>query len=177
MHLEPRRAFIPLSIACVVLLLDIVAKWAVMQEVGPAAGRNERWLIGDWLGFSYSENAGVAFGLLQGSSTLMLIAAAFGTLVLIGAFVWMNRSSVGVLVAGGLIAGGAIGNLVDRIRLGHVRDFIAVGPWPTFNVADSAITIGVLVAVWGAMRSGHEEAASPPGVSPLIHQGDARFWT
>jgi signal peptidase II len=55
-------------------------------------------------------------------------------------------------VAIGVIAGGAVGNLIDRVRLGYVIDFLAVGPWPNFNVADSAITVGVLTLIWGWTR-------------------------
>ena len=48
----------------------------------------------------------------------------------------------------GLLAGGALGNLIDRLRLGHVVDFVAVGVWPKFNVADAAVSLGVLLLVW-----------------------------
>jgi signal peptidase II len=52
----------------------------------------------------------------------------------------------------GLISGGALGNLLDRVRLGHVVDFLSLGPWPNFNIADSAITVGVLALIWGLTR-------------------------
>jgi signal peptidase II len=55
-------------------------------------------------------------------------------------------------VALGLISGGALGNLIDRVRLGHVIDFLSVGPWPNFNVADSAITVGFVVLIWSLTR-------------------------
>jgi signal peptidase II len=55
-------------------------------------------------------------------------------------------------LAAGAIAGGAVGNLLDRVRLGYVIDFVSIGLWPNFNVADSAITVGVLVLLWGWLR-------------------------
>jgi len=124
-----------------------------MGIVGPEAGRNERWFVGDWLGLAYGENSGIAFGLFRQSSVLTLTLAAILAIVSIGSFVWVHRSNTAVLIGGGLIAGGAIGNILDRIRFGHVRDFIAIGPWPSFNVADSAITIGAFIAAWGLWRT------------------------
>jgi signal peptidase II len=55
-------------------------------------------------------------------------------------------------LAAGLVAGGAIGNLIDRIRAGQVTDYIEVGSWPPFNVADVAITVGVVVFAWALLR-------------------------
>jgi signal peptidase II len=152
MSLDRRFVLLPASFALAVAIIDQAVKWAVVREVGPSAGRHERWLAGDWLGLSYAENSGVAFGLLQGRSTLLLSFAAAATMLVIGVVVWMHRASLPMLAAGGLIVGGAMGNLIDRIRLGHVRDFFAIGPWPPFNLADCAITIGVLLAAWGVLR-------------------------
>lgn len=177
MEREWKRALIPLPIACLVVVVDALTKWAAVREVGPAAGHRSRWLIGDWLGLTYAENSGVAFGLLRGSSTGLLILAATATLLALAVFVWSNRDIILVLIAGGLIAGGALGNLLDRVRLGHVRDFIHIGPWPAFNIADSAITIGVLVAAWGLLRGGATRPASPSGTSGHTRQRDATFWT
>jgi signal peptidase II len=67
------------------------------------------------------------------------------------------------IVATGAIAGGALGNLIDRIRLGYVVDFISVGSWPNFNVADSAVTIGALLLCWGWLRSNVSTDASAVG--------------
>jgi signal peptidase II len=65
--------------------------------------------------------------------------------------------------ATGAIAGGAIGNLLDRVRLGYVVDFIAIGPWPNFNVADSAITMGALLLCWGWLRTNVSGDTNPAG--------------
>jgi len=98
-------------------------------------------------------NSGAAFGLLQGQSLLLTIAGLFGIVVLLLFFFLFsgrstffdNRLSKPAL---GLILGGIAGNLIDRIRLGYVTDFIDVGIWPTFNIADSAITVGVILLAY-----------------------------
>ncbi len=98
-------------------------------------------------------NSGAAFGLLQGQSLLLTIAGLFGIVVLLLFFFlfssrltfFENRLSKPAL---GLILGGIAGNLIDRIRLGYVTDFIDVGIWPTFNIADSAITVGVILLAY-----------------------------
>ena len=139
-------------VALGVFLVDLLTKAVAMRVVGPGAGRSERWLIGDWLGLSYSENSGIAFGLLRSSSTLVLALAMVAAIMALGAFVWKHRADGRIVLAGALVAGGAAGNLIDRVRFGYVRDFAAIGPWPPFNIADSAITIGALIAAYALLR-------------------------
>jgi signal peptidase II len=83
----------------------------------------------------------------------ILVAASFAILTGL-VLLYMRQVTPGVwlTVAIGLISGGALGNLFDRVRLGHVVDFLSVGSWPNFNIADSAITVGVLILVWGLTR-------------------------
>ncbi len=153
-----RWVILPLSIALLTVAIDQLIKWLVVREIGPSSDRHSVWLFGDWLGLSYAQNNGIAFGLLQGRSNGLLIGSALLVLVAIGVFVRSRRESVTVLLAGGLIAGGAVGNLIDRVHLGYVRDFFAVGPWPSFNIADSAITLGVLIALVGSLREENSSA-------------------
>ena len=75
---------------------------------------------------------------------LALVTAA----LLVASFLRVQRTRPLFHVGAGFVAGGAIGNLIDRVRLGYVTDFVAIGPWPKFNIADSAITVGVLILVW-----------------------------
>ena len=99
---------------------------------------------------THIHNTGAAFGLFQGQSFLLSIIAMVGMAVfLVYAFViyrgfpfldnMLNR------VALGLVLGGTVGNLIDRLRLGYVTDFIDFGFWPAFNIADSAVTVGVIL--------------------------------
>lgn len=98
-------------------------------------------------------NTGVSFGLFQEDSTFRswtLIAVALGVLVWLGLWLWRTRTRMAAISLG-LIIGGAIGNVIDRLRFGAVFDFLdfhAFGQhWPAFNVADSAIVVGVVLLV------------------------------
>ena len=103
-------------------------------------------------------NTGAAFGLFQGYSFALTIIALIGiVIILILAFAFSSRLPflsgwLGKLSLG-LILGGTMGNLIDRLRLGYVTDFIDVGFWPAFNVADSAVTVGVIIFAYALLRS------------------------
>jgi signal peptidase II len=143
-NITTRQTIIGIAIlASVVVLVDLVVKRAVTSWLGPDAGRHAWWLVGDDIGFEYVRNSGAAFGMLRGNAEAL---AAVSILIAVG-FTWLVIAEVPhrgwAVVAGGLLAGGAVGNLVERIADGFVTDYLAVGPWPRFNVADSAISIGV----------------------------------
>jgi signal peptidase II len=98
--------------------------------------------------FNYSMNSGSLFGILQGSASIL----AWFSLVIIGGFLFYYEKikSMGRLaeIGSGLVVGGAIGNLIDRVLFKSVIDFINVGWWPSFNIADSAISIGIVLLIW-----------------------------
>ena len=104
--------------------------------------------------WSTRENRGAAFGLFSGLVPILTVASIAILMGLLLHYLRAGTAPALANVAIGAIAGGALGNLVDRVRLGHVVDFVSVGPWPNFNVADSAITIGVLILIWGWTRPG-----------------------
>jgi signal peptidase II len=129
-------------LAAAVLVLDQVAKAIAEDQI----------VIGEQidvfgpLEFTLTHNRGVAFGLAGGAGAPLVLV----TLVALGAVLYLfsrNPARPWMWVAVGLLAGGALGNLVDRIRLGHVTDFIDLPPWPPFNLADVAITFGVILLV------------------------------
>jgi signal peptidase II len=98
-------------------------------------------IMGSQVGFERTENAGIAFGIdLPGWLLSILIPAA---LLLIGRLAWKSRHQRIPSIGFGLILGGALGNILDRFDDGFVTDFIQVGWWPVFNVADSCITVGI----------------------------------
>ena len=107
---------------------------------------------------THVHNTGAAFGLFQGQSFLLIIVALAGIAVLLVYALVIyrkfplldNRLGRSTL---GLVLGGAVGNLIDRLRFGYVTDFIDVGLWPAFNIADSAITIGVILLAYSLLRS------------------------
>lgn len=114
----------------------------------------------------YGENTGVAFGMLQGMGPALLLPMAAGCVIvcyLLYQELRAPRSTVGVVPALALILGGAVGNLIDRLRLGYVVDFIdwhyGGYHWYTFNVADAAITSGVGVLVAATLLWGKKSAA------------------
>lgn len=143
MSAAAKRAWLLAALlALAVLAFDQVAK-AIAED---------RILIGEQievlgpLEFTLTHNRGVAFGLAGGAGAPLVLV----TFVALGVVLYLfsrNPARPWMWVAVGLLAGGAIGNLVDRVRLGHVTDFIDLPPWPPFNLADVAITFGVILLV------------------------------
>ena len=101
----------------------------------------------------HTHNTGAAFGLFQGHSFALSIVASVGIAVILLYALFIYRrfpileNRLGRLALG-LILGGAVGNLIDRLNLGYVTDFIDIGVWPTFNIADSAVTVGVFILAY-----------------------------
>lgn len=98
------------------------------------------------LSLTLSHNRGVAFGLAGGGGVVLILLAALA-LGVIGYLFGRSATRPGMWVAAGLLAGGALGNLADRVRADEVTDYIDVGSWPAFNLADVAITCGVVLLV------------------------------
>jgi signal peptidase II len=128
------------ALCLLVIVLDQVAK--ALVEANLFAGEQvELW---GPLDLTLAHNEGVAFGLASGGGAL-LIALTVAALVFVGVLFARNPTRPGMRVAVGLLAGGALGNLIDRVRVGHVTDFVDALSWPPFNLADVAITFGVVV--------------------------------
>jgi signal peptidase II len=108
------------------------------------------------LELTLSHNQGVAFGLAGGAGA-GLVLVTLAALAVVGYLFARNPIRPGMWVAVGLVAGGAVGNLADRVRAGAVTDFIAVGSWPPFNLADVAITLGVVLLVLLYLRDAERE--------------------
>lgn len=158
------------SIAVGVLVLDQATKSLIAQWIGSGNPDNRQELAGRLLAVEYVENTGAAFGILAGQTWALAVAAVVVSLL----FAFVLRRDVqrhrDMAIAVGLILGGGLGNLIDRIRLGYVVDFIAVGSWPKFNTADSAITAGLVVLAVGLMREPHP---TPTHDNQRIATGDA----
>ena len=135
------------GIAIAVVGLDQLSKRVVEARLGASGPGTGIALAGDWVRLEYVENRGAAFGIFSGFTPLL--AAASVAIVLFLVIQFSRAANADLLRAAtiGMIVGGAIGNLLDRVRLGYVVDFISVGSWPKFNIADSAITIGVATLV------------------------------
>jgi signal peptidase II len=123
-----------------VVVLDQAAKAAV--EAHLTAGEHVD-VIGS-SGLTLTHNRGVAFGIAAGGGTGLVLLTALALLV-VGYLFARNPTRPGMWVAVGLLAGGALGNLADRVRVDAVTDYVSIASWPNFNLADVAITAGVLL--------------------------------
>jgi signal peptidase II len=108
------------------------------------------------LGLTLTHNRGVAFG-IAGGAGVPLVLVTLAALGLVAYLFSRDPTRPGMWVAVGLVAGGAIGNLADRVRADAVTDFIDLPPWPPFNLADVSITAGVLLLVLIYLRDAERE--------------------
>ena len=100
---------------------------------------------------TYVQNTGAAFGLLKGQQ-LLFVGLSLLVIVWIGWELLTKPVLAGMVLWGcALILGGALGNMIDRLRFGYVIDFIDLRVWPVFNLGDSAITVGVTLLIWHAV--------------------------
>ncbi|HUT70809.1 MAG TPA: signal peptidase II [Desulfatiglandales bacterium] len=136
--------------ALIVVLLDQVSKWFMVAQLEPYQAHS---VIPGFLDLVLVKNKGMAFGILGQSrshvAAYLLMGATLAAILVIVVFFWRARRDQKWLTVGlALILGGAVGNLVDRIRLGFVIDFLDFSikgyHWPAFNLADSAVTMGTL---------------------------------
>ena len=137
------------AVALVVLGLDQLAKFAVESNMT----RGESSTVLGPLDLTLTYNDGIAFGIASGAGPLVIVLALVA-LVALGWFVASAPPGWPTAVAGGLILGGALGNLLDRLTRGEVVDFVSIPAWPAFNLADVAITAGVLALALIVLRSG-----------------------
>ncbi len=138
------KDFILIQLAILVFVIDQFSKFLVRdllvyRESFPATG---------FFRFTHTFNTGSAFGIFRDQNTPLILVSFVGIAILI----WIYRSQrvpTGLLrLSLGLQIGGAVGNLLDRLRLGHVTDFVDVGDWPVFNVADASIITGLVILAW-----------------------------
>jgi len=129
-------------VALAALGVDQITKAIVRAEIQP--GESIDLFAGIHL--VRVSNEGIAFGMLDDAGTLVLVIAAIAFAVLLGLFL-VSAERPGLWLPIGLLAGGAVGNLIDRIHEGAVTDFIDPPSWPAFNVADIEITAGVIILV------------------------------
>jgi signal peptidase II len=140
------------ALCTAVLVADQAAKAVIEDQL--AVG--EKVDVLGPLGLTLSHNRGVAFG-LAGGAGIGLVAVTLIALGVVGYLFARDPARPGMWVATGLLAGGAIGNLADRIRADAVTDFVDLPPWPPFNLADVAITAGVLLLVFLYLRDAERE--------------------
>lgn len=157
---------VPLAIAVAVVIVDQLTKQWIMTNF---ALHEQQSIIPGFFDLVYVTNTGAAFGFLAGSKTwlrqVFFIAVSIVALVVIFyAYDHLKKQARIFVYALGLIAGGAVGNLIDRLRFGSVVDFLdfylGSHHWPAFNAADSAITTGVALFLLGTLLQHRKEKKS-----------------
>lgn len=147
-----------LLVSLAVMVLDQWTKWLVETRL---PHHTTQPVIPGFFNLTHVRNTGVAFGLFAsdggGGGSWLLTLLGLGALVAVGVYFWFTPSRDRVLlVALALVVGGAVGNLIDRVASGAVTDFLDVyvglHHWPSFNVADSAISIGIVLMAIDSFR-------------------------
>lgn len=160
------RDFILLQLAAIVFLADQFTKYLVQQFI-PFGQSWPLWLGREIFQFTHIHNTGSIFGILQGQNTPLIVVSCIGVFVLIMVYYSQPRPTHLLRLSLGLQLGGAFGNLIDRLRLGAVTDFIDVSRWPVFNLADASIVTGLLLLAWILLRANRPDAAAnPPAADP-----------
>jgi signal peptidase II len=137
-------------IAIVSVIIDQFTKYLAVVNL---QGKASFHIIGDFLRFSYVENRGAAFGMLQNQRVFFIVATIILSLVLIYMIWFSKRITKPAKLTLSLVFGGAIGNFIDRLRLGYVVDFIdvrfgSVYNFPVFNIADSCLVVGITILIF-----------------------------
>ncbi len=147
-YLKIRKIISNVIIVCVLIFIDQISKqWAVDALMNQA----DKTILGEWLTFSYLENRGAAWGMMSGARYFFLLI----TVVIVGILAYilyripLHRRMLPLRCVALLLGAGAIGNFIDRLVLGYVRDFIYIKAinFPVFNVADMYVTVSVFVLV------------------------------
>lgn len=151
--MRQRRFFIFISCAAAVIAFDQWTKWLVRRDIPLGESWLPEWL--EWLSpyarFLHIQNRGASFGMFQDGNLFFIIL----TILIVGGILFfisqMEDENQWMWAAGGLYLGGAVGNLIDRLFFGAVTDFISVGTFYIFNVADASINVSVamlLILFW-----------------------------
>ncbi len=147
------RRWIFLYLAAFIIIADQLTKQWIRNILPPGASFPEVMRVT----IIHLQNTGAAFGIFQDSSTVLSIVALAGIIVIFIFYRKVGMASLLGSISLGMVFGGALGNLIDRIRIGHVTDFIYIRLWgetywPAFNVADSCISIGMILLIWFMIR-------------------------
>ena len=159
--MSPYRTF-GLGLAAVVLVLDQATKWWMLEVVGIALRPPIE--VTPFFNLVMVWNRGVSFGLFAHEAEVMpYVLSGVAVAISVALFVWLARAERRWIAAAiGLVVGGAVGNVIDRLRFGAVADFfdlhVAGWHWPAFNVADAAIVVGVGMILLDGFATRHHNA-------------------
>ncbi len=155
----------PYLAAILIVAADRISKWIVMHNMQP--GESIRLIGENFLRFTYVHNPGIAFGIRIIPGTFLAVFSIITSLILIVILYQQRHQSPLLTFSLSLILGGAIGNVIDRLMYGEVIDFIDVDfpnfimtRWPVFNIADSAVTVGMCLLVIYLIRQPSQKTSS-----------------
>lgn len=140
------------AVPVIIVVLDQLLKQMVSAWLGPSADSHRVDLLGDSIGLQYVENTGAAFGIMPDQTGLLTVVSI--AISVFAVFVMrreMNQHPLTALAIG-MVVGGAVGNIIDRLWHGFVVDFIAIGQFPKFNLADAMITLGIVLLLVSSVR-------------------------
>jgi signal peptidase II len=144
-----KQNLIFLSISILVLISDQITKALIRanMELGQSIPHDGRFRL------SFSTNSGAIFGMSMDSTFLLILACVVAVVIVWVYFRYLSGRSKLLRIGLGLVLGGAVGNLIDRVRFGAVTDFIDVRlwgsyHWPSFNIADASLTVGVSILIF-----------------------------
>ena len=130
-----------------VFISDQITKYAVYKNMSLGESIPTEGIIR----ITYARNTGMAFSLFENFGIILLILSLIIASILIIYLFTIDKPRILIRVFSGLVVGGALGNILDRIRFGYVNDFIDVGWWPVFNIADSSITIAIGIYIFDSI--------------------------
>jgi len=175
MQIKAREAAQKLEGFFLLPVLLVLALDQVTKQIFWSAGQNYQ-VIGDWVRITLVKNSGAAFGIFQGGRIFLVFMSILAALFIIFVAQRMGENDRWRSVLLGLILGGALGNLVDRLYPGQVIDFIDMGigahRWPVYNVADSAVTVGGILLILSFSRSRDPEPEPEESTPELAGEPD-----
>jgi len=145
------------AVALLILVADQMSKYLVLSNLNPGQSWNPVASLTPWASITHVTNTGAAFGLFPDRGSFFVVIAVIVVAVIIFYYRHLPAGQWWIKISLGLQLGGALGNLLDRLRLGYVIDFIDFKIWPVFNVADSAIVIGVAILAYYLLRDEGEK--------------------
>ncbi|MCB8944852.1 MAG: signal peptidase II [Ardenticatenaceae bacterium] len=146
-------------VTAVVILLDQISKYFVEISLPIYQSYAPIPEIAAFFRFTHATNTGAAFGIFPaGGQFFTIVAIIVGTVILYYNYT-LPAGQMVLRLALGLQLGGALGNVIDRFRLGHVTDFLDFGPWPIFNLADTSVVAGVVILAWLMFKEQQQEMA------------------
>jgi len=152
-----------LGVAALIFLVDQASKYLILRNLSLGEAWNPIPFLRPFVTLTHVTNTGAAFGMFRDHGTLFAIVAILVVVGIVVFYRYLPTNQVWLRVSLGLQLGGALGNLLDRVRLGSVIDFIDFKIWPVFNLADTAIVVGVAILAFYLLFTEQEEGERVEG--------------